>query len=377
MGHLPRRLSGKPLDGDARINALAYLYADNTQGYHVALARALISHGVRESEPIRILTALPLAGRKETEFAYNVAYSKVAEGSLRADLAEYLEDEGRQECLALLDHDITPAERLYLDSVAVGWGTKTDKVVNLVRDTFKAGPDKLSALDFEWDRMVVGHGGDDETWTKMSLTEAMSSELSGESWEAVKASLDGMQAWRAGTILSAAVGALGGEVTADHTNFTAAERAQLIAAEGSFAAATTGGLGVGTTLPVMNESLITIRSVYDSRMARAQKAGAPPEVIKLLEEDWAAKRAVYADKAEWETSGAAEREAHLALAGNLTFADRLYLAQRAVNADLAVKVANECWMAGKVTELHTDAATPRIEKGEDSGPCSTPSCRSS
>jgi hypothetical protein len=352
---------------DAMVEGLALLNAENTLGFHVALGRALLGTGVREAEPLRILSKLPLSARKTVETAYNAAFTKAGEGNLKADIAAKLEDENKQEALVLLDHDVTPGERLYLDSVAVSWGTKTDAVVAQIRDAFKAGPGKLGELEDDWDARVVGHSGDNETWTSMTMTEALGSELSGESWNLVKACMDGLRMYQVAKGAFALDQALGLGAY-NPTMFTPLELAELETAEKTFLAATTQGIGIGTNVSAMNDALPVFRRVHMARLKRAEEFLAPEEVLQQLQWEWDQKRAQLAGVAEGETSGAAEKTANLLLVADPTPADRLYLAEIAVDAAAAVKVVTDAWIADQIGKIHSDAREPRIVDGVEVRP---------
>ena len=351
-----RTLAGylkEQLSGDWLVKAFALLHSSHYHGYHTEMALALIPLGTRDREIFRILQSLPLAGRKEMERRYNRTFAEIGQGSLKKDLEDDLSGWRKEKSLALLHRDLTSADKLYFDSVAI-MGTNTDAVVKRIQDEWNKGPASFARLERDWDRYVRNQAGwTGERWTDMSLQQAMADELSGEAWEMVKAVLDGYEAYKR-------QGKAEGKA-ADEATLFAREQINLKVALDTLTAATTGGYtGIGTNEAQLFAALSTIRKIWKRRIARARRAR-NRELQERYEQQWREQRRSLMGIVESEISrGSADyRRARLTLMGELTPADEVYLAGEARDYDKVVSLLTEYWAKGQMNTLLAQARTPR------------------
>jgi hypothetical protein len=346
------------LGGDNLVRAFALLDDGHTHGAHTSLALALIPLGTRDTELLRVLEGAPLAGRREIERRYNRAFASIGEGSLRADLKDDLSGADLQKALVLLDRDLSDADKLYFDSVAIT-GTHDDAVVNRIQSTWQRGPAAFEALERQWNQQVRNQtNGGDEVWTAMTLREAMRDELSGETWELVKAVLDGYEAYQQGQLSGEVFGGVG-PPSADQQNRL--EDIQLQVANDTLTAATTGGVtGAGTNEEQVFQALTTIRTIWLDRIRRAEQAEDAARAADLRGQ-WEAERRRLATivNSEMDEGGSENLRARLLLLGSLTPADEVYLAQEAYDNDRVVSLVTSYWAKGQIAELRRLAGEER------------------
>ncbi len=351
------------LDDDWLVRATALLTSTNFHEPHTSLALALIPSGTRDAELFRILEGASLAGRQEIERRYNEAFGAIGEGSLRADLKDDLSGADLQKALVLLSRDLTEADRLYFDSLAIS-GTRDDAVIRRIQQVWQRGPAAFAELERQWNEGVKDqYNGADDQWTTLSLREAMSEELSGEEWELVRAVLDSYEAYqegqRSGELPS-------GDGPATEEQRTRLEDIQLQWANDTLAAATTGGFtGAGTNEEQVYQAISTIRAIWLQRIERAEQAGDAARASEFRQQ-WEAERQRLAAiiNAEMDEGGDENLRARLLTLGELTPADEVYLAQRAHDSDRVISLVTSFWASGRIAELHRLAGA---ERRDDAG----------
>lgn len=335
------------LGGDWLVKAIALLHASHTHDYHTAMALALIPLGTRDEEIFRILNGLSLAGRKQLEKDYNKAFWDIGEGSLKADLKDDLSGWAEEKSLALLHRDLTSADHLYFDSVAI-MGTHTDSVVSRIQAEWDRGG--IPGLERDWDQYVRNQSSwSDATWTEMGLYEAMSSELSGEKWKLVKAVLKGAHDQQQ------QIGVEVGPLTEEQLETQ--ENIQLEVAKTSLRAAADN---LGTNEAQIFRAIKTIREIWQARIERAKNAG-DIQKEQHYRQQWEAQRsrlmATTAD--EMYAGGADYQRARLLTVSNLNLADEVYLAKADFDNDKVIKLVTQYWAQGKIRDLRTQSQTPR------------------
>lgn len=348
------------LGGDDLVRALGLLTAESEHGAHVELGLALIPSGTRDDELMRILESRSLAARQEVERRYDETYAGVMTGTLKGDIKDDTSGWRRQKCLALLDRELTKADHIYFNSVAIS-GTHTASVVADIQAVWAEGPAAFQQLKRDWDTNVVGHRGDDEEWTSMNLYDAMYDELSGEEWLLVKACFDGLARYEG------RMEEVGGQ-SRDAWLLSPEEDARLVAAEASLEAAANQGLGggVGTNEEQVYGAISTIRQIWTARMERARNPDnhTPPDELARLEAEWSAKRASLLAEANDELSGGELLTARLKLSGDLSTADEVYIAWQDGNSDKVIELVTKAWQEGKTAELQQGAATEKRDGDE-------------
>ena len=109
----------RQLSGDWLVNAFALLSSSHYHDLHAAMARSLIPLGTRDREIFRILERLSLGNRQLLKQKYNQAFHDIGRGSLENDLKGDLSGWAEKKSLALLRRNLTSADHLYFDSVAI------------------------------------------------------------------------------------------------------------------------------------------------------------------------------------------------------------------------------------------------------------------
>jgi hypothetical protein len=366
------------LSGHDLVEAFALLRSSHTNDYHTAMARALIPRGTRDDEVLRILYQLPLRGRRVLEREYNLTFAEAGEGSLERDLREDLDSIVStwrlQKSLALLDHDLTPAEDLYFDSVGIT-GTHTDAVVARFQQVWDRGPAEMAKLHHDWDRYVRNRGGwlVGEPWTTLTLRQAFTddmsyTELSGEPMLLVRAILDAYDQMRGRISAEAGRGPLNNEQIIEYERargpLTAEqqfqrEEAELRAAEGTLQAA---ALGAGTNEEQMYRAISALNRIWQQRIRRAQGAG-DSRLAEQYQSQWDARRGRLVTRdipGEMDEGTTEYRQARLLTLSELTPADEVYLAMNALDHERVVSLLTRYWAQGRMDELIARALQPRL-----------------
>ncbi|MFD1050450.1 hypothetical protein ACFQ1S_35455, partial [Kibdelosporangium lantanae] len=178
------------LDGQDLVRATALRHSTNFYEPHTQLALTMFGTGTRDTELFRILDNLPLANRQETERRYDEVYGPIGDGSLRADFKDDLSGWELEKATVMLIRDLTDADKLYFDSVAIV-GTHTSSVIAAIQNAWAGGYEKMRALETGWNEGVKDQrNGVDDVWTTMDLRTAMDDELSGEDCALVMSVLD-------------------------------------------------------------------------------------------------------------------------------------------------------------------------------------------
>jgi hypothetical protein len=344
------------LGGDWLVRAFALLSSSNIHEHHTAMALALIPLGTRDEDLFRILDGLPLAGRREMERLYGEAFREIGKGSLVADLKDDLSGWRKEKSLAMLNRDLTSADALYFDSVAIT-GTHTDAVINRIQAEWDKGPQSFIGFERDWNHYVRNDPTwTDERWSGMSLYDAMDDELSGEEWELVRSVLRGYQAYQAG--INVEVGPL------SENQIFRRENIELQVAEETLTAATTGGYtGAGTNEEQVNRAVTTLRRVWEGRIARAEAAH-DTALVTRYRQQWDTRRQLLMGpggqiESEMDTDSADYKRVRLLTLGDLTPADDLYLAKLDLDNDKVVRVLTTAWAHGQINSLLTQAGQER------------------
>jgi plasmid stability protein len=405
------------LDGDDLVNAFALLRSPSLNEQHTAMARALIPAGTRDEEVFRILYGLPLAQRAELERVYNDTFGRhgcgdedyIGTGSLKDDLKGDLSGWRRQKSLALLHRNLTTADELYFDSTGIT-GTHTDRVISHIQSTWQRGPAAFAQLEDEWNRLVRNQDNwTDETWTNLPLDVAMRLELSSadveqflvrsvgplpivgqaavavqatwghresEAWEIVRAVLEGYRVYRlltdreAGRTLNLqefiAYQNVISPLLGEEQQFRR-EEIELRVARVTFTAATSGGFtGLGTNTAQVNRAMETIRTVWERRIARAEREatgeGRDREAARVRRDQyrarWTEEQRDLLSHSEFDPDSADYVRARLTMLGELNLADQAYLASQARDYGEVIRLVTSFWAQGLMHQFLVEAAQP-------------------
>jgi hypothetical protein len=399
-----RRLSGEWL-----VKAYALLRYDNTNTQDTAMGLALIPVGTRDEEVFRILYEIPVTNRKHFENTYNETFGdtshggaeKIGTGSLKGDLKGDLSGWRLQKSLALLNRNLTSADELYFDSLAIV-GTHTDRVISRIQDEWSKGIANFALFEGDWDFYVRNQGHwTEETWTKLSLYDAMYDQLATwnkESWQLVSAVLDVYTIYKAGIrpevdkklpdsklleegkkVTGAQIlqyeqqrGSLPETEASYHTRQDRLEEMELKVAEASLVAATTGGrTGLGTNNPQVFKAVETIRRVWERRIKRvtelASKTQKPEDIEqqKTYDKAWQQRKKdlLAFIPSEMDPNTPEYLRVKLLLSGDLNLADEVYLSHFPLyDEDKTIALVTEDWALGKMEQLRQEAAEPKKDK---------------
>jgi hypothetical protein len=143
------------LSGDSLVRASALLHSESYLEQHTRLALALIPPGVRSEEVLELLAQVAQDQRRLLKTLYELSFGQIGQGTLEKDLKWKLTGWRLQKSLALLDRDLTDADHLYFNSLAIA-GTHTTAVVELIQRQ-GANPSSLAELIQQWDDYVTNH----------------------------------------------------------------------------------------------------------------------------------------------------------------------------------------------------------------------------
>jgi hypothetical protein len=182
---------------DELVKAWALLSHEHYHDYHVAVALALIPGETRDKELFRLLEASAKANTQPVlRREYDRTYADLGQGSLEADLAYDLkgDDSGMalRKAMALLDHKLSNAERLYL--MLYGLAEEGATALGLIDSSWGSGPAAFHNLKEDWDYLVVGKNG----WTHLHLWSAMQQRLSEDDFPTANRIWNGYDAFRKG-----------------------------------------------------------------------------------------------------------------------------------------------------------------------------------
>ena len=368
------------------IYAMSLVRCGNVHGYHTQLAMGLIPDNTRDEDVDRIITLVSSKGaaaRTKLRDEYDRTFGDVGLGSLEADLRGDLSGAPLQKALAQIDHDLTPAEQLYLESVAIT-GVRAETCLKILQSAWDKGPAQFGALVSQWNSRVQGAG-----LTPMTLRMAMTMELPGvlsnTDWRLARAILDGYDRYVQGlppveqeTDLwsedqeaglesreSTALTSPGEAASAAPTDDEYKERDRILAieihvAKDTFAAATAGG---GTREDQVLRALETLQKAHEKRIALAREHGSE-HLVRFFTADWEYDKAIYLSELggeEDEGTGTYLR-GKLLLLGSLTWADKVWLASEDLDPAKTVEVVTEAWAKGEMAQLLQKASVPRTDE---------------
>jgi hypothetical protein len=340
------------LDGDWRVNALALLKAPTEWMDFAAMGRALLAGGVRDTEVIRLLTSRQTPEeRQQLAGEYDQAYARLGEGSLVDDIREGLWEFERRKAWALLHRNLTAADDIFFDSVAIS-GTHDEAVVDRVEAVWREhGWTGLQEVIDDWERNLMhAHGlWVPEAFTEMTFAAAMEDELNTESWSIVNAHLT---AARQLSTLEAGVMErmmTSGEGPTENEQLER-ENIELDLLDTTIEAASSGA---GTNEEQIQHAIAEIRRIW---MARLDRVRDNPELLATYTDWWTDRQEeLLAALPEEMDEGTIDYDrTRLMLAGELTTADRIYLADRDGDYDLVVQLATESWARGEIEALEEE-----------------------
>lgn len=378
-----RQYLNNQLLGDWLVKAHAILKDGHEHGMQTAVGLALIPMGTRDEELNRVIYHLPISGRKEMERRYNETFGIdsgfywIGHGSLEADFIYDLSGWQLEKYSALMDRDLTPADNLYFDSVGIV-GTKDDNVIKQIQGAWDKGPAEIAKLENDWSLYISDTGGwtsgfkPIKPWTQMNLRDAMASELSGASWEMIDAVFKGYETYKeavAGSESGTADETGGGEALQSEEQIKALEDSQLQIAHETLDAATTGGFtGLGTDEAQVNRAIDQIRKVWEGRIARA-KADNNSALEAEYQAAWDLKREEINTLvlSEMREGSADQVRARLTMLGDLTLADKVYIAgELDLDNNKVLSLVDQAWQQNKIDELLTQAKIPRRDSDDES-----------
>ena len=310
------------------VRALAVLHGGPDAEYEpwAQMGLALIPLGTRDIDLMRLLEERPLAQRRRLKADYDKAFAgigKTAGDTLEEHIVSDTSGWQREKALALLDHELTPADHLALVTVAIN-GAHDETALEILREVWRQGPAAFDALYEDWQRFVKGPG-----FTAYPLEQAMAKELGGVQLEAAQAIFAEYHATRSKLGLRPYASLAGHE--------GAAERADVRLQE------TTIEIGLQSGVFTSNGALVVsaardLRKAWEKRIKRD----------KSLANEWILRRErlslLFAGSLG--LRGADMVEARIQLQRDPTPADRIYLASMRREYHKALDAATDAWQAG-------------------------------
>ena len=322
------------------VRALAVLHGGADAEYEpwAQMGLALIPLGTRDSDLIRLLEERRHAQRQTLKTHYDKAFAgigKTAHDTLEEHIVSDTSGYARHKALALVDHELTAADHLAFVTVAIS-GAHDETALDILRRAWHDGVGGFDALHDDWQRFVRGPG-----FTRLSLEQAMESELGGVHLDAARALFVEYHKMRAKLGLHAYASMDGHEGTAERAATRAeAETIEIALASGVF---TSQGSLVASAAG-------HLRKAWEQRIKRDPRDAAA----------WKAQRDAF-DKRfrdSWGLRGEDEVEARIQLRREPTFADKVWLASKRGQYAKVVDAATEAWQAGAEGELERELRNP-------------------
>ncbi|MCU7857008.1 MAG: hypothetical protein KZQ79_15165, partial [Candidatus Thiodiazotropha sp. (ex Lucinoma borealis)] len=161
----------------------------------------------------------------------------------------------------------------------------------------------------------------------------------------------------------------GGEALQSEEQIKALEDSQLQIAHETLDAATTGGFtGLGTDEAQVNRAIDQIRKVWEGRIARA-KADNNSALEAEYQAAWDLKREEINTLvlSEMREGSADQVRARLTMLGDLTLADKVYIAgELDLDNNKVLSLVDQAWQQNKIDELLTQAKIPRRDSDDES-----------
>jgi hypothetical protein len=352
------------LDGDWRVNALALLNAPTEWMDFAAMGRALLAGGTRDQEVLRLLSSRETPEeRQQLAREYDQVYGRLGAGSLVDDIRNELWEFERWKAWTLLHRNLTVADEIFFDSVAIS-GTHDEAVVDRVEAVWREhGWTGLQEVIDAWQRNLMhAHGlWVPEKFTDMTFAAAMENELNTESWTIVNAHLTAQR--QLATLESDVMERLvtTGEGATENEQLER-ENIELDLMDAIIEAAASGA---GTNEAQIQHAISEIRRIW---MARLDRVRDNPELLATYTDWWNERREeLLAAVPEEMDEGTIDYDrTRLMLAGELTTADRIYLAEREGDNDLILQLATEAWARGQIDALAEECEQPRTARfGEE------------
>ena len=310
------------------VRALAVLHggADAEVEPWAQMGLALIPLGTRDIDLMRLLEERPLAQRKRLKADYDRAFAgigKTANDTLEEHIVSDTSGWQREKALALLDHELTPADHLALVTVAIA-GAHDETALEILREVWSRGPAAFDALYEDWHRFVQGPG-----FTAYPLEQAMTKELGGSHLEAAQAIFAEYHAMRSKAGLRDFASMEGHEGSAERADVRLQETTIEIGLQS----------GVFTSNgPLVISAARDLRKAWEKRIKRD----------KSLAAEWVARRErlllLLAESLG--LRGADMVEARIQLVRDPVPVDKIYVASMRREYAKVLKAATEAWLAG-------------------------------
>lgn len=367
------------------VRVLGYLEVGHVSDPVVEMGLALIPLGTRDEAIVGILQRVSAGQRATFAKRYARAFSGIGltghdtlEEHLRDDLSEYWNSWRLQQALAVLDHNLHPAEELYFNAKE---GRNGD-VVKQVQDTWRQGYDAFKTLEDDW-VLYVNNGA---KWTREAFTlreigDGLYQELvvfgSNREWQLVRAVITAYRdtsiakanynigRFDAGRQLRAEGYPTGAVSTEDAPAPVETEESiRLQALEASLREAS-GTIFTGTDIAQVESALADIAKIWAARVGRARASG-DLEVLRRAKGEWeltqqrlSARLGSYlagrGDIPLWDSDA---QRARVALLPVRSPADEAYAHKLAADWQKCVEDVSKIWASGQIEQYRADAGVP-------------------
>jgi hypothetical protein len=363
------------LSGEDLIKACALLGASSWFEDVTTLALGLIPEGTSEKVVFGVFDSKPLAERQALDKRYRGRFGDgapggaIGKGTLLADItADYGAENWRtQKLAAMLDRDLTQADHLYFFGVGRK-GTDEAGVNSIIRSHWAQGPAAFARLEADWNAGPHGKGsGDGKPWTPLDFAAGLRDELGGDDLAYAEAILASYEQLKDGAVAATDNDPSGAMCPplADSLARLDPEKVEDAQLEVAWK---TVEIALGTMWnddddkAQLADALATIRRIWAARKQRAGEEKDPDLKAKKLAqaaEGWNLAVTRAKGRLDGELTGTENTQAKMSLGGDLTDADRFYLAAEQGAHDKALNILLEAWKGGRANAFVTDAGAER------------------
>lgn len=157
---------------ESAVKALALIEDGHLNNIHTQIALAIIPKRTRDTDLFRLLKAVSKKddwnGIYELKQNYKKCFTRIGAGSLKGDLESDLSGNDELRALAMIDHPYSEADELYLTDESAA-------VINMLQAAWLKGPAAMAQLEGDWKQNVIERN----KWTSLSLRNYLYGEAEG------------------------------------------------------------------------------------------------------------------------------------------------------------------------------------------------------
>jgi hypothetical protein len=381
------------------IEALAQLKDGNAHGVHTQVAMCIIPKYTRDVELMRLLKMVSAANEQGTlVYEYRRVFGKIGYGELKDDLEGDLMGNDERRAVAMIHHQFTDAEELWLTE-------NSDGALKILQDAWAKGSLGFTRLNTDWHTYVVSMN----QWTTSDLRDHLlgprpevgmfggvsmtgtDGPLNPTHQRIATAIFDG---WDQGSKAEGAIKAQYGQgpwaavlkafndgpvpeaptTTGNATKMDFLLKDQRLLTDLHIANASLQAATVGEDVAQMRKQAEAIGRLHQERMALAESSGDEAflqEVTMAWKADKTQLASGVSDEINEGVFGVADRmfgaggaevtRARLLMEGKLTYADKLWIAEQEGDRTKTIAVLTEAWAKKQFDALIAAAAVDRTD----------------